>query len=211
MRVVRFSVKSYIFEKNWAIPLWLKVDDEQSCGTLHWLRQGYVFLFSSFGNGSDDSIVITVQYKVCSKRSRTFAITSLLLIVHFKHCPPQISPLYWQCTAPIVSAIFGKPPGTDSGMACRSLVALTWISMIWKWHPFSMVLSLETEGSLLGLSPENAVDGAQRECGRLLDSCGLRAAREPLQCPGATSKPGFSHNSDVLLCAASLKCARIPW
>ena len=39
------------------------------------------------------------QYEVCSKKDRTFAIKTLLLILqHFKHCPPQSSPLYWQYT-----------------------------------------------------------------------------------------------------------------
>ena len=52
-------------------------------------------------------------YKVCSKKDRTFAIKTLLLILqHFKHCPPQSSPLYWQYTVPNVSSIFSMPPGT---------------------------------------------------------------------------------------------------
>ena len=55
----------------------------------------------------------TVAYEVCSKKDRTFAIKTLLLILqHFKHCPPQSSPLYWQYTVPNVSPIFGMPPGT---------------------------------------------------------------------------------------------------
>ena len=36
----------------------------------------------------------------------------LLILQHFKHCPPQSSPLYWQYTVPNVSSIFGMPPGT---------------------------------------------------------------------------------------------------
>ena len=53
------------------------------------------------------------MYEVCSKKDRTFAIKTLLLILqHFKHCPPQSSPLYWQYTVPNVSSIFGMPPGT---------------------------------------------------------------------------------------------------
>jgi len=56
---------------------------------------------------------VCVQYEVCSKKDRTFAIKTLLLILqHFKHCPPQSSPLYWQYTVPNVSSIFGMPPGT---------------------------------------------------------------------------------------------------
>ena len=46
-------------------------------------------------------------YEVCSKKDRTFAIKILLLILqHFKHCPPQSSPLYWQYTVPNVPSIF---------------------------------------------------------------------------------------------------------
>ena len=51
-------------------------------------------------------------YEVSSKKERTFAIKILLLILHFKHCRPQSSPLYWQYTVPNVSSIFGMPPGT---------------------------------------------------------------------------------------------------
>ena len=52
-------------------------------------------------------------YEVCSKKDRTFAIKTLLLILqHFKHCPPQSSPLCWQYTVPNISSIFGMPPGT---------------------------------------------------------------------------------------------------
>ena len=55
----------------------------------------------------------TAKYEVCSKKDRTFAIKTLLLILQrFKHCPPQSSPLYWQYTVPNVSSIFWMPPGT---------------------------------------------------------------------------------------------------
>jgi hypothetical protein len=55
--------------------------------------------------------VFTV-YEACSKKDRTFALKTLLLILqHFKHCLPQSSPLYWQYTVP-VSSIFGMRPGT---------------------------------------------------------------------------------------------------
>jgi hypothetical protein len=52
-------------------------------------------------------------YKACSKKDRTFAIMTLLLILqHFKHCPFQISPLYWRYTVPNVSTIVVMLPGT---------------------------------------------------------------------------------------------------
>ena len=58
------------------------------------------------------SIRTVKTYEVCSKKDRTFAIKTLLLILqHFKHCPPQSSPLYWQYTVPNVSSVFGMPPG----------------------------------------------------------------------------------------------------
>ena len=51
--------------------------------------------------------------KACSKTVRTFAIKTLLLILqHFKHCPLQSSPLYWQYTIPNISFIVGMLPGT---------------------------------------------------------------------------------------------------
>ena len=53
-----------------------------------------------------------MQYMPCSKKDRTFAIKTLLLILHhFKHCPLQSSPLYWRYTVP-VSSIVGMLPGT---------------------------------------------------------------------------------------------------
>ena len=34
------------------------------------------------------------------------------ILQHFKHCPPQSSPLYWRYTVPNVSSIIGMLPGT---------------------------------------------------------------------------------------------------
>ena len=57
--------------------------------------------------------IYVCTYEICSKKDRTFAIKTLLLILqHFKHCPPQSSSLYWQYTVPNFSSIFGMPPGT---------------------------------------------------------------------------------------------------
>jgi hypothetical protein len=51
--------------------------------------------------------------EVCSKKDRTFAIKTLLLILkHFKHFPLQSSPLYWRHTFPNVSSIVEMLPGT---------------------------------------------------------------------------------------------------
>ena len=59
------------------------------------------------------SLTNIYTYKVCSKRDRTFAVKTLLLILqHFKHCPLQTSPLYWRYTVPNVSSIVGMLPGT---------------------------------------------------------------------------------------------------
>ncbi|GIX98129.1 hypothetical protein CEXT_225031 [Caerostris extrusa] len=59
---------------------------------------------------------------MCSKRSRTLAITSLLLIVeHFKHCPLLSSPLYWHYTVPNGVSMLSKAFwNVLSVMACRS-------------------------------------------------------------------------------------------
>jgi len=47
------------------------------------------------------------------KKDRTFAIKTLLLILHhFKHCPLQSSPLYWLYTVPSICSIFGMLPET---------------------------------------------------------------------------------------------------
>ena len=54
-------------------------------------------------------------------------------------------------------------------MVHSSLIAFSLIScMVWKQHPFKVVLSK----SLLGLSPENRVDGAQRMSDVLPHNCG---------------------------------------
>jgi hypothetical protein len=57
-------------------------------------------------------------------------------------------------------------------MAHSSLIAFSWFSsMVWKRCPFKVVLSLETGKSLLGLSPENRVAGAQRVLEVLPGAC----------------------------------------
>ena len=49
---------------------------------------------------------------MCSKKDRTFAINTLLLILqHFKHCPLQSSHLYLQYLISTVSSIVGMLPG----------------------------------------------------------------------------------------------------
>ena len=58
-------------------------------------------------------MAVATEYKACSKKDRTFAINTLLLIVqHFKHFPIQSSPLFWRYTVPNVSSIVGMLPGT---------------------------------------------------------------------------------------------------
>jgi len=44
--------------------------------------------------------------------------------------------------------------------------------MVWERRPFKVVLSLGNRKNLLGLSPENRVDGAQRISEVLPDNCG---------------------------------------
>ena len=52
--------------------------------------------------------VLKIAYKACSKKDRTFATNTLLLILqHFKHCPLQRSALYWRYTVPKVSSTVG--------------------------------------------------------------------------------------------------------
>ena len=60
--------------------------------------------------------------------------------------------------------------------------------MVWKQCPFKV---WETGQSLLGLSPENRVDGAQRTSDVLPDNCRRGATHELMHCRGATSKYGF--------------------
>ena len=104
-----------------------------------------------------------------------------------KCCPLQISPLYWQYTVPNICSIVGMLPGTHF-LWWR---AFSWISsMVWKWHPFKVVVSLGKK-SVLGLTPENRVVGAQRMSDVLPDNCGWGASREPVHCCGATSTSGF--------------------
>ena len=50
-----------------------------------------------------------------------------------------------------------------------------------------MVLSLGNKKNLLGLSPENRADGAQRISDVLPDNCRKVATHEPVHCHGATS------------------------
>jgi hypothetical protein len=48
---------------------------------------------------------------VFKKKKPNFCYKDFIL-QHFKHCPPQSSPLYWRHTVPNVSSIVGMLPGT---------------------------------------------------------------------------------------------------
>ena len=94
-------------------------------------------------------------------KDRTFAMKTLLLILqHFKRCPLQSSPLYWRYTVPNVSSIVGMLPGTHF-LWWRS-VLLSHCPEYLLWFGNDVLLSLGRRKSLLGLSPENRVDGAHR-------------------------------------------------
>jgi hypothetical protein len=70
------------------------------------------------------SYTATLPYKACSKKDRTFAMkTSLLILQHFKHCPLQSSPLYWQYTVPNISSIVAMLPGTHFLWWCAVLLS----------------------------------------------------------------------------------------
>jgi hypothetical protein len=59
------------------------------------------------------SFFIPCSYTRRVKKDRSFAIKILLFILqHFKHCPLQISLLYWRYTIPNLSYIVGMLPGT---------------------------------------------------------------------------------------------------
>jgi len=76
-------------------------------------------------------------------------------------------------------------------MAHSSLIAFSWISSTaWKRRPFKG-FNFGKQESLLGLSPENRVDGAQQMSDVLPDNCGWGATSKPVHCRGATSKPGL--------------------
>ena len=106
-----------------------------------------------------------LQYKMCSKKDRTFAIKTLLLILqHFKHCSLQSSPLYWRYTIPNISSIVRLLPGTHF-LWWRTVLLLhfpespLWLEndILSKWFTFAKQVK-----TLLGLSPENRVDGHNR-------------------------------------------------
>jgi hypothetical protein len=62
-------------------------------------------------------------YEACSKKDRTFAIKTLLLILqHFKHCPLQSSPLCCRYTIPNVSSIVVMLLGTHFVRWCAVLL-----------------------------------------------------------------------------------------
>jgi len=63
---------------------------------------------SSEGHG----ILLARNVKGVLKRDRTFAIKTLQILQHFKHCPLLSSPLYWGFTVPSVSSIVEMLPGT---------------------------------------------------------------------------------------------------
>ena len=136
----------------------------------------------------------------------------MLILQHFKHCPLQISPLYLRYIVPNVSSIIGMLPGTPF---------LWWLSVPLSHFPESLLwfgndfLSKwfwvwETGKSLLRLSPENRVDGAQRISDVLQDNCAWGAMREPVHCRRATYRSGFP-TIQASSCHSSLKGAKTSW
>jgi len=118
------------------------------------------------------------------------------------HCSLQSSPLYWRFTVPNVSSIVGMLPGTHFLWWRAVLLSHFPESPLWfgndvlsKW-----VSVWEMGKSLLGLSPENRVDGVQRMSDVLPDNCGWGATREPAHCRGGIPKSGF-HTIPAYSCA----------
>ena len=58
------------------------------------------------------------------------------ILQHFKHCPLQSSPLYWQYTVPNVSSIVGMPPGTH---------LLSWHSVLLSHFPEPLRVQKKTK------------------------------------------------------------------
>ena len=69
----------------------------------------------------------------------------------------------------------------------------------------------ETGNSLLEVSMENRVDGAQQMSDVLPDNCGWGTTRKPAHCARCNIQVWFSHNSGLFLRTASLKCSKTSW
>ena len=130
---------------------------------------------------------------VFKKRPNFCYKTLLLILLHFKHCPLQSSPLYWRYTIPSIFSIVGMLLGTHflwwrAVLLSHSPESPPWFEndILPKWCQV-----WETGKSPLGLSPENRVDVAQRMSRVLPDNCGWGATCGPVNCRGATSKSGF--------------------
>jgi hypothetical protein len=79
--------------------------------------------------------VLSGTYKACSKKDRTFAIKTLLLILHhFKHFPIQGSHLYWRYTVPNFSSTVGMLPGTHFLWWRAVLISRFAESLVWVWN-----------------------------------------------------------------------------
>jgi hypothetical protein len=84
----------------------------------------------------------------------------------------QISPLYWRYTVPNVSSIVGMLPGTtfcDGAQSSYRIFLYLFYSLEKTF--FQSGLSVGKGQSLLGLRPENRVDGTQRISDVLPDYC----------------------------------------
>jgi len=116
------------------------------------------------------------------KKDRTFAVKILLLILeHFMYRVLQSSTLYRRYAVPNMSSFVGMLPGTHFLWWRTVLLSHFPESRLWfgndvvsKW--FSV---WETRKSLLGLSPENRVDGAQRIFYVLPNNCRWEWTLEP--------------------------------
>jgi hypothetical protein len=112
-------------------------------------------------------------YKACSKKDRTFAIKTLLLILHhFKHCPLQSSPLYWRYTIPNVFSIVGMLRGTHFLWWCAVLLSNFPESPL--CHQFGDVLSgcnsttnAHSEMGQMAVCCQNLTLGALSSCSAL--------------------------------------------
>jgi len=115
------------------------------------------------------------EYKACSNRDRTFAIKTLLLILqHFKHCPfkllPSTGDTPFLTFLPLLECFLERTCCNDAQFFYR-----IFLNLLYCLETKSLQSGFKfgkQEKSLLGLSLENRMDGAQRMSDILTDNCG---------------------------------------
>ena len=133
----------YTCNSFWALHLWTQT-----------YPKGILVNLYNYGNWEIISLAKEYEfvYYACSKKDQTFAIKTLLLIYSILSTVPfKVVPSTGNTPFPMFFDCWNASWNALSVMVRSSLIAFSWISsMVWKRHPFKVVLSLENRKKSAG-------------------------------------------------------------